>query len=132
MWRTPHHLYRISTRRAEHVLLLTAFLVRRRQVRPRRHPMSEKSLRGTRLGSNSLESEVGVEPVERHIAEYHCPQGHVFTVPFAFDADVPALWACKCGAEALLVDAARPTPRATKPVRTHWDMLLERRSVAEL
>ena len=94
--------------------------------------MSEKSLRGTRLGSNSLESEVGVEPVERHIAEYHCPQGHVFTVPFAFDADVPALWACKCGAEALLVDATRPAPRAAKPARTHWDMLLERRSVAEL
>jgi hypothetical protein len=94
--------------------------------------MSEKSLRGTRLGSNSLESEVGVEPVERHIAEYHCPQGHVFTVPFAFDAEVPALWACKCGAEALLVDATRPAPRATKHTRTHWDMLLERRSVAEL
>jgi hypothetical protein len=94
--------------------------------------MSEKTLRGTRLGSNSLESEAGVEPVERHIAEYHCPHGHVFTIPFAFDAEVPALWQCKCGSEALLVDAARPAPRATKPARTHWDMLLERRSVAEL
>ncbi len=94
--------------------------------------MSEKSLRGTRLGSNSLESEVGVEPVQRHIAEYHCPQGHVFSIPFAFDADVPALWACKCGAEALLVDASQPSPKVTKHVRTHWDMLLERRSIKEL
>ena len=72
--------------------------------------MSEKSLRGTRLGSNSLESEVGVEPIKRHIAEYHCPQGHVFSVPFAFDAEIPALWQCKCGAEGLLVDATRPAP----------------------
>jgi RNA polymerase-binding protein len=94
--------------------------------------MSEKSLRGTRLGSNSLESEVGVDLVERHVAEYHCPEGHVFSVPFAFDAEIPALWQCKCGAEGLLVDATRPAPRATKPTRTHWDMLLERRSVAEL
>ena len=94
--------------------------------------MSEKSLRGTRLGSNSLESEVGVEPVERHIAEYHCPEGHVFSVPFAFDAEIPALWQCKCGAEGLLVDATRPAPRPVKPARTHWDMLLERRSMAEL
>jgi RNA polymerase-binding protein len=95
--------------------------------------MSEKSLRGTRLGASSLESETGVEPVERHLAEYHCPHGHVFTVPFAFDADVPPLWECRrCGAEALLADATRPQPRTVKPVRTHWDMLLERRSIADL
>ena len=60
------------------------------------------------------------------------PRGTCSRVPFAFDADVPALWDCKCGAEALLVDAARPSPKATKPSRTHWDMLLERRSIAEL
>ena len=48
------------------------------------------------------------------------------------DAEVPALWQCKCGNEALLVGAARPAPRPAKPARTHWDMLLERRSLAEL
>ena len=82
--------------------------------------MSEKSLRGTRLGSNSLESEVGVEPVERHVAEYHCPEGHVFSVPFAFDAEIPALWQCKCGAEALLVDADPPGAprRPSRPAPT--------------
>jgi hypothetical protein len=56
----------------------------------------------------------------------------VFTVPFAFDADVPPLWECRCGAEALLADATRPAPRSVKAPRTHWDMLLERRSIAEL
>ena len=95
--------------------------------------MSEKSLRGTRLGSNSLESEVGVEPVERHIAEYHCPQGHVFSRPVrrSMPRSRPS-GPASAVPRRLLVDATRPAPRATKPARTHWDMLLERRSVAEL
>ena len=38
----------------------------------------------------------------------------------------------KCGAESLLVDGTQPDRKATKAARTHWDMLLERRSVAEL
>ena len=37
-----------------------------------------------------------------------------------------------CGAEALRVDGTRPEPKNGKPARTHWDMLLERRSVKEL
>lgn len=94
--------------------------------------MSDKSLRGTRLGASSLESDHGVQPAARQIAEYHCPRGHVLRVPFSVEAEVPTIWECKCGEEALLVDANRPEPKATKPPRTHWDMLLERRSVAEL
>jgi hypothetical protein len=31
-----------------------------------------------------------------------------------------------------LVDGAAPEQKKAKPPRTHWDMLLERRSVAEL
>jgi len=42
------------------------------------------------------------------------------------------VWECRCGEEALLRDAERPEPKAVKPQRTHWDMLLERRTVAEL
>jgi hypothetical protein len=30
------------------------------------------------------------------------------------------------------VDGAEPEQKKAKPPRTHWDMLLERRSVAEL
>ena len=37
-----------------------------------------------------------------------------------------------CGAEALRVDGTRPEKKAGKPARTHWDMLLERRSIKEL
>ena len=49
------------------------------------------------------------------------------------DADVPALWECRtCGANALLVDSEMPEPKKQKPPRTHWDMLLERRSLDQL
>ena len=94
--------------------------------------MVERSLRGTRLGSASLESDHAVELAPRQSAEYVCPNGHTIVVPFSVEADVPALWECRCGTEALLRDASRPEPKATRPARTHWDMLLERRTIAEL
>ena len=49
------------------------------------------------------------------------------------EAEVPATWECpRCGVEALNVSGAAPEERTEKPARTHWDMLLERRSEAEL
>jgi hypothetical protein len=54
-------------------------------------------------------------------------------MPFSVEADVPPTWECKvCGATALLVDGAPPEEKAGKPARTHWDMLMERRTVADL
>ena len=94
--------------------------------------MSDRSLRGTRLGGQSLESDTGVEPAPRRVAEYDCPNGHVTTIPFSVEADVPPLWECRCGAEALLRDSERPEAKPTRPQRTHWDMLLERRTIPEL
>ena len=95
--------------------------------------MAERSsLRGSRLGGVSMESDTGVEAAPRRPATYICPNGHTVVVPFSVEADVPALWECRCGAEALLRDAARPDPKPTRPQRTHWDMLLERRTIAEL
>ncbi len=42
-------------------------------------------------------------------------------------------WECKFdGSVAQLVDGMEPEQKKAKPPRTHWDMLLERRSVAEL
>jgi rubredoxin len=64
---------------------------------------------------------------------YDCPNDHHFAVPFAADVEIPNTWECRsCGATAVLVDGAASEPRKTKPARTHWDMLLERRSVPEL
>jgi hypothetical protein len=96
--------------------------------------MAERStLRGSRLGAVSYEDERGVVLAERHNVAYDCPNGHDISVVFATEADVPALWDCPtCGAESLLVDGEEPDRKTTKPARTHWDMLLERRSVAEL
>src|SRR3954454_3375177 len=49
------------------------------------------------------------------------------------EADVPAVWDCtRCGVEALSVSGIQPEAKAEKPARTHWDMLLERRSEEEL
>ena len=95
--------------------------------------MAERTLRGVGIGAKSHESDVGVEYAPRTEAHYECPNGHTIVLPFSVDADVPALWECRCGEEALLRNATRPEP--TKPVkkpRTHWDMLLERRTVPEL
>lgn len=95
--------------------------------------MSDRALRGSRLGATSYESDVTAAPAERRDTAYNCPRGHHFVVPFSAEADVPSVWECRfCGAEAVREQAVRPEPKGGKPVRTHWDMLLERRSVSEL
>ena len=95
--------------------------------------MSDRVLRGSRLGSVSYESDRHTEFAPRTLTVYDCPAGHETTVPFAAEADVPPTWECRvCGAEALLRDAEQPEAKAAKPARTHWDMLLERRTLAEL
>ena len=95
--------------------------------------MGERVLRGSRLGAVSYETDRGTEMAARQNVTYDCPAGHSFAMTFAAEADVPAIWECKvCGGEALLVDGERPEPKKGKPARTHWDMLLERRSLPEL
>lgn len=95
--------------------------------------MADRALRGMGIGANSLESEAGVEFAPRVQTHYECPEGHTTSLPFSQDAEIPALWECRCGAEALLRDAERPEPvKPVKPPRTHWDMLRERRSIEEL
>lgn len=94
----------------------------------------ERSLRGTSIGAQSLESEEGVVLASRRISKYVCPEQHVTELPFAEDADVPLTWECReCGETANLTTTDDPEEeKPIKPVRTHWDMLLERRSEEEL
>jgi hypothetical protein len=95
--------------------------------------MGERTLRGARLGGQSFEDERGIEFAARQNVGYACTQGHDFEVTMAAEADVPAVWECpRCGAEALSKDGSTPEAKNEKPARTHWDMLLERRSVKEL
>lgn len=94
--------------------------------------MSDRSLRGMRLGAQSLESEAGVEPAARQRVEYRTEDGEQVFVTFSVEADVPSTWASKTGKEAFLVSGEKPAENEGKPVRTHWDMLRERRSLDEL
>ena len=95
--------------------------------------MSDRVLRGSRLGAVSYETDRDTDLAPRQMVPYLCPKDHRFSVPMATDAEVPLTWDCKvCGATSLRSDAAAPEEKSGKPARTHWDMLLERRSVEDL
>ena len=95
--------------------------------------MSERALRGTRLGATSYETDSGIDLAPRQDVEYACPSGHRFQMPFSVEAEVPMVWECRvCGAQALRVGGTVEEEKQAKPARTHWDMLLERRSIPEL
>jgi hypothetical protein len=95
--------------------------------------MGERALRGARLGTQSFEDERGVEMAPRQQVEYVCADGHTFTVIMADEAEIPFEWEDpKTGQIGQLADGVKPEGKAEKPIRTHWDMLLERRSVDEL
>ena len=95
--------------------------------------MADGALRGTRLGSTSYETDSGVDFAPRRITVYDCPDGHVTSLPFAEEAEIPYDWECAtCGKHAVLRNGVAPERKPEKHIRTHWDMLLERRSIAEL
>lgn len=94
--------------------------------------MSDGALRGTRLGTLSYETDEGVNFAERRMVYYDCSCGKTIELPFSVEAEEPAIWECRCGAEALKRGAERPEKKPGRPVRTHWDMLLERRSIDDL
>jgi len=90
-----------------------------------------------RLGAQSFQTEEGVEFVERITARYRAEDGSEFDVIFAEDAEVPTHWENpRTGVTGILLDASgepveddRAEERAA---RSHWDMLLERRTIPEL
>lgn len=71
---------------------------------------------------------------------YVCPAGHRRTVRLSAEAFVPPRWDCRaCGEQAALDDAAggelEPIPLAPKAPstgKTHWQHVLERRTIPEL
>lgn len=95
--------------------------------------MAERSLRGMSIGAKSLESDDNVEFVERTEVSYICPLGHKTILPLSAEVDPPAEWECRCGRTAKLENGENEeADEITKPTRTHWDMLLERRTEEEL
>ena len=95
--------------------------------------MAERALRGARLGGQSFEDERGVEMAPRQEIEYGCAEGERFMVTMSTEADVPLEWEHpKSGKLGRWVDGGDEAGKEEKAVRSHWDMLLERRSVPEL
>ena len=72
--------------------------------------MADRVLRGSRLGAVSYETDRNHDLAPRQVARYRTDNGM----------------------EGALIDGDVPEPKKAKPPRTHWDMLLERRSVEEL
>jgi len=84
-----------------------------------------------------LQSEEGVEFSPRKKSLYRTEDGATFEVMFAADADVPETWESpRTGQEGRLVGEdgglVQSVVVETKAPRTHWDMLLERRTRPEL
>ena len=95
--------------------------------------MADRTLRGSRLGAISYETEYGAEPAPRNVAAYLCARGHEFRVPFSEEAELPSTWDCRLdGSIGKLIDGPEPEAKKVKAPRTHWDMLMERRSIADL
>jgi len=95
-----------------------------------------ESMRGMRLGSQSLESDVGVELSARQSISFLCPKNHKFNLVFAVGVELPIAWQCQfCQSSAArLVDGAVAVDDsvAVDAPRTHYDMVKERRSAQEL
>ncbi|OYN89276.1 RNA polymerase-binding protein RbpA [Parenemella sanctibonifatiensis] len=95
--------------------------------------MADRALRGSGLGSRSFEDETGIEFASRQEIGFDCPRGHHFELAFAEEAELPTQWECpRCGQPASRSDGSEHQAKETKPVRTHYDMLRERRSIPEL
>ncbi|AOW94619.1 MULTISPECIES: RNA polymerase-binding protein RbpA [unclassified Rhodococcus (in: high G+C Gram-positive bacteria)] len=94
--------------------------------------MADRVLRGSRLGAVSYETDRDHDLAPRRMAKYRCDNGEVFDIPFADDAEIPGTWLCRNGLEGTLIEGTAPEAKKVKPPRTHWDMLLERRSKEEL
>lgn len=69
----------------------------------------------------------------RQRVPFACQDGHEFTLTFAADVEVPGQWDCpRCGQTAGRDGIPPAEDPAVKPPLSHWDRLLQRRSLVEL
>lgn len=95
--------------------------------------MRSRTLNATGLGSKSFENDRAVVLSPRAQLDFDCPAHHHFSITFSTEATLPYSWDCPtCWAPAVRSDGVQAVALPTKPVRSHWDMLRERRSVDEL
>lgn len=95
-----------------------------------------ETMRGMRLGSQSMESEIGVELAHRQKVDFRCANGHEFELVFSTEAELPQTWECnKCDQIAIRLENGIEISLegfAQEEKRTHYDMVLERRTRQEL
>ena len=95
--------------------------------------MRSNTMNATGLGSKSYANGRDVTLSPRLQLDFDCPADHHFSVTFSAEASLPRLWDCPtCWAPAVRSDGVRAAAGPHKPIRTHWDRLRERRSIAEL
>jgi hypothetical protein len=99
--------------------------------------MADRSLRGMRLGAQSLQTEEGVTFSPRVSHTYLCAAcGRETVLIFSAEAEAPDEWECKhCAHVATRLVDSKPVivdHSDEKIPRTPWDMLLERRTLPEL
>jgi len=98
--------------------------------------VSEQTMRGMRLGSQSLENEVNVNLAKRSKHSFICGDNHTTEIVFAAEAELPETWQCRqCSQLAALVTDGKHIELEVlnnRPGRSHYEMLLERRSTEEL
>jgi len=91
-----------------------------------------ESMRGSRLGATSYETDSGYY-APRELTTYVCENQHRVTMPFSVEADeIPDTWPCACGFKGIRQGVQIQVAPESKHVRTHWDMLLERRTIKDL
>jgi len=95
-----------------------------------------QTMRGMRIGQQSLETGTGVRLSERQEQIYICSNQHETKVVFAADAEAPDKWECSACEKPALRSVEGKTIEALTAEedgpKTHFDMLLERRSETEL
>lgn len=97
------------------------------------HTMRSGNVRASGLGSKSFENDQGVTLSPRQQLDFDCPAHHQFSIVFSDEAPLPTTWECPtCWATAVRSDGVEAEAKDVKATRTHWDMLRERRTIAEL
>ena len=72
------------------------------------------------------------DQVDRMEINYSCGSNHSFSRIFAADIAVPTTWDCPHCGQPGTTDSACQTAEPSGTSRSHWDRLLERRSLDEL
>ena len=95
--------------------------------------MADRALRGSNLGARSMETDENVVPSERQITVVRLPAGPPHRAPLLDRGRRPARpGSAAAASRPSCATAPSPRPSRSSTVRTHWDMLLERRSIPEL